>query len=70
MLLIDYLNRQGKSRLLGAAIILVILIGYVNHLAGMEIAVSILYLLPVSLVGWFVGRKEGGFIALVSSVSC
>jgi len=68
MLLIDYLNRQNKSRLLGVAIILTMLIGYLNHLAGMEIAVSFLYLLPVSLVGWFVGRKEGGFIALVSSV--
>lgn len=69
MLLIDYLNRQDKSRLLGVAIILVILIGYVNHLAGVEISVSILYLLPVSLVSWFVGRREGGFIALASSAS-
>jgi diguanylate cyclase (GGDEF)-like protein len=69
MLLIDYLNRQDKSRLLGVAIILVILIGYVNHLAGMEISVSILYLSPVSLVSWFVGRREGGFIALASSAS-
>jgi diguanylate cyclase (GGDEF)-like protein len=69
MLLIDYLNRQDKSRLLGVAIIFVILIGYVNHLAGMEISVSILYLLPVSLVSWFVGRREGGFIALASSAS-
>lgn len=59
MLLIDYINRQDKSRLLGVVIILVILIGYVNHLAGVEISVSILYLLPVSLVSWFVGRREG-----------
>jgi diguanylate cyclase (GGDEF)-like protein len=69
MLLIDYLSRQDKSRLLGVAFIFVILIGYLNHLAGMETSVSILYLLPVSLVSWFVGRKEGGFIALASSTS-
>jgi diguanylate cyclase (GGDEF)-like protein len=69
MLLIDYLNRQDKSRLLGLAINLVILIGYFNHLAGVEIYLSILYLLPVSLVSWFVGRMEGGLIALASSTS-
>ena len=69
MFFIDYLNRQDKSRLLRLAIILVLLIGCVNHLAGMEISVSILYLLPVSLVSWFVGRREGGFIALASSAS-
>ena len=69
MLLIDDLNRQDKSRLLGVAIISVILIGYVNHLGGVEISLSILYLLPVSLVSWFVGRKEGGLIALASSAS-
>ncbi len=69
MLLIDHLNRQDKSRLLGVAIILVILTGYVNHLAGVEISLSILYLLPLSLVSWFVGRREGGFIALASSAS-
>jgi diguanylate cyclase (GGDEF)-like protein len=69
VLLIDYLNRQDKSRLLGLAIILVILIGTFNHLAGVEIYLSILYLLPVSLVSWFVGRREGGLIALASSTS-
>jgi len=69
MLFIDYLNRQDKSRVLGLAIILVILIGHVNQLAGVEIPVSILYLLPVSLVSWFLGRWEGGFIALASSAS-
>ncbi len=68
-LLIDYLNRQDKSRLLGLAIILVILIGYGNHFAGVEVYLSILYLLPVSLVSWFVGRREGGLIALASSTS-
>ena len=69
MPLIDYLNRQDRSRVLRVAIILVILIGYGNYLAGVEISVSILYLLPVSLVSWFVGRREGGFIALASSAS-
>ena len=69
MILIDYLRRQDRSRLLGLAIILVILVGCVNYLAGGELSVSILYLLPISLVSWFLGRREGGFIALASSAS-
>lgn len=67
--IIDYLSRQAKSALLGMASIFVILIGYINHLAGVEISVSILYLLPVSLVSWCGGRREGGLIALASSIS-
>jgi len=50
-------------------LILVILIGYVSNLVGIEISTSILYLLPVSLVSWCVGRREGGFIALASSAA-
>jgi diguanylate cyclase (GGDEF)-like protein len=46
-----------------------LLIGCINYLAGAEISVSILYLLPVSLVSWFVGRKEGSLLALGSSLS-
>ena len=67
--IIDYLNQQTKFTLLGLVIILVILIGYINHLAGVEISFSILYLLPVSMVSWCVGRREGGLIALASSAS-
>jgi diguanylate cyclase (GGDEF)-like protein len=69
MFLIDYLKAGSKTCFLGVAIIFVVLIGYINHLSGMEISVSILYLLPVSVVSWFVGRREGGFIALACSAS-
>src|SRR5512138_727415 len=69
MILIDYINRQDKSRLLGMAIIVVIVIGYFNYLARGEIFVSILYLLPLSLVSWCAGRKKGSFVALASSAS-
>jgi len=67
--IIDYLSRQSQSTLLGIAIIFVILIGYINRLAGVEISVSILYLLPISLVSWCLGRREGALIAVASSAS-
>ena len=67
--LIDYLSRQPKPVLLAIGIIFVILIGYVNHMAGVEMSASILYLIPVSMVSWCLGRREGTLIALTSSVS-
>lgn len=67
--IINYLCRQPKTNLMGMGVVSVILIGYANHHAGLEISASIFYLLPVALVSWCAGRREGGFIALASSVA-
>jgi diguanylate cyclase (GGDEF)-like protein len=67
--LIKYISIQPKSDIMAIGIIGVILIGYANHQAGLEFSASIFYLLPVALVSWCAGRREGGFIALCSSVS-
>ncbi len=47
----------------------VVFLGYVNRLAGLEMSASILYLLPVCVLSWCAGKREGAFIALASSVS-
>ena len=67
--IINYLCQQSKTNILGVGIVGVILIGHANHHAGLEISASIFYLLPVGLASWCAGRREGGFIALASSVS-
>jgi len=67
--IISYLCRQPKTNLMGVGILSVILIGYATHHAGLEISASIFYLLPVALVSWCAGRREGGFIASASSVA-
>jgi len=67
--LINYISNQPKSDIMAIGIIGVILIGYANHQAGLEFSASIFYLLPVALVSWCAGRREGVFIALCSSVS-
>jgi len=67
--IIEYLGQQRKPTLLGLGIVSLILIGYVNFLAGVEISTSIFYLLPVAIVSWCAGRREGGLIALAGSVS-
>lgn len=67
--LINYLSQQTKPTLLGLGIVSVIVIGYLGLLAGVEISTSIFYLLPVAIVSWCAGRREGGLIALASSVA-
>jgi len=67
--IINYLCQQPKTDLMGVGIVVVILIGYATPHAGLEISASIFYLLPVSLASWCAGRREGGFIALASSVA-
>jgi len=66
---IGSLSQKSKSLLLILGIIAVIPIGALNYLMGVELSFSILYLIPVALVSWCGGRREGGFIALASSVA-
>jgi diguanylate cyclase (GGDEF)-like protein len=67
--IIDYLNQQKKPTLLGLGIVSSIMIGYADFLAGVEVSTSIFYLIPVAIVSWCAGRREGFFIALSSSIA-
>ena len=67
--IIDPLCQQTKSTLLGIGLLLVLPIGVINYLIGVEISFSILYLVPVSLVSWCAGRREGLMISMVSAVA-
>src|SRR3989304_2051395 len=67
--IITYLSQQTKPTLMGLGIVCVILIGYAGLLAGSEISTSIFYLLPVAIVSWCAGRREGFFITLSGAVA-
>lgn len=60
------MNRPGSiNPLLG--FILVALFGVVDYLAGAELSISILYLIPVSLSTLFVNRRVGVLLSVFSS---
>lgn len=60
-----YLESTHKvSATLG--VLLLILIGCMDSQVDPEISLSILYLLPIALITWFV-RKEAGFVACILS---
>lgn len=65
---------RALGRLPAAAILLVaacgvVLVGVLDYLTGYEFSVSVFYLGPVALATWYVGRRPGIAIAVMSCVS-
>jgi signal transduction histidine kinase len=58
-----YLERQSRSRMAAAAIVLALCIGVFDYATGTLVSLSAFYLLPVSLAAWFVGVSFALFIA-------
>lgn len=50
-----------------ALVLLVALIGALDYWSGTEIALTILYLIPIALGAWFVGPRAGILLALLSA---
>jgi signal transduction histidine kinase len=65
--LYDYLRRQSKIFLTTSALVLVLLIGIADYITGIELKISLFYLLPISLVTWFVNRRAGFSLSIVTS---
>jgi signal transduction histidine kinase len=61
-----YLSRQSKIVLITSALVLVLLIGFADYITGTELKITIFYLLPISLVSWFVNRWAGFFLSVIS----
>lgn len=48
---------------------IILLVGVIDYLTGTEISFSIFYLLPISLTAWFVGRRAGIAMSIISAIS-
>jgi signal transduction histidine kinase len=64
----ECLKRQRKGRLITAGFMLSVLVALVDYVTGAELKISIFYLLPISLMAWFVNRRVGIILAVFSSV--
>jgi hypothetical protein len=51
------------------ALLLIVLLGFIDVVTGPEISFSIFYVLPVSLATWYVGFALGSGVALVSAAT-
>lgn len=63
----EYLIRQSKPFLITSGFILILFVGVTDYITGTELSISISYLLPISIIAWFVNRKAGVFLSIVSS---
>jgi len=65
----EYLNRLSGIAFILLGFALVLLVGSVDYLTGKEINLLFLYLAPVALIAWFMSRRDGLIISLISAIA-
>ena len=68
--IIDYLGKQSKTRVEVIMVSGLLALGGLDYITGPEIAFSLFYLAPVFGVTWFIDRRRGILISLVSTFIC
>ncbi|MBA4372135.1 MAG: GGDEF domain-containing protein [Thermodesulfovibrio sp.] len=67
MSVIEYLGKRSNGVLVVYGMLLISGIGVLDYLSGPELGVSLFYLLPISLITWFVGLRVGLSASFVSA---
>jgi signal transduction histidine kinase len=58
----------AKPYIVFVSLLSVFIIGIVDYLTGVELNIAIFYLLPISVVTWFAGRREGIFLSSLAAI--
>jgi len=61
-----YIKGKSKTILMIIAAVFAMLIGYVDYLSGFELRIDVFYLIPISFVAWYIGKKAGISFSLMS----
>ena len=61
--------QQRKVVILGGALLLLVLLGWIDYLTGYELGFFIFYSAPVGIAAWYVGRRSGIAMALAASLT-
>lgn len=67
--MILFLEKRSASFLLTLGFLLVVLFGFLDHLTGPEIAFSIFYLIPISMIAWFLGKWKGALFSIAGAIT-
>ena len=62
------LEKQNKPFWVITGIVLIAGIGIIDFLTGYEMAFSLFYLIPISSVTWFAGRRLGVWASIASAL--
>jgi diguanylate cyclase (GGDEF)-like protein len=69
MNLVAFFEKRGKIFWGITGIALILSVGVIDFLTGYELSVSLFYLVPISLVTWYMGRRFGVGASIVSAVT-
>jgi diguanylate cyclase (GGDEF)-like protein len=69
MNIIASLENRGKPFWAAVGFLSIIILGLLDYLTGYELSFSLFYLIPISLVVWFVGRRLGVTASIVSALA-
>ncbi len=59
---------MNKTILVVINILSILVLGVVDYTTGMEYSFSIIYLIPISFSSWFIGKKTGFIMAILSGL--
>jgi diguanylate cyclase (GGDEF)-like protein len=68
MNIMEYLENRTKSFWIIVGFVLIIGLGILDYLTGYEFSFSLFYLLPISLVVWFAGKRFGVMASIISAL--
>jgi len=63
-----YLEQKSGTFVWATALVIALIIGLVDYMTGYEIGLSVFYLGPIGLCVWFVGRKAGVWMSVLSTL--
>ena len=63
-----FLRKQSKFNIIFISLGNIIVIGFLDFITGVELSFSLFYLLPISIVTWFLGKKLGILFSFFSVI--
>jgi signal transduction histidine kinase len=64
----EYLEKGNKTIIFISGIIITLLMGLFDYVTGVEISFGLFYMLPIFFVTWYVDKRGGTIIALLSAM--
>lgn len=65
----EFLSAQSPFWLAAFSLLLVAMVGAIDHFTGYELSFSIFYLIPVGFASWYLGARFGLAICIISAVT-
>jgi hypothetical protein len=64
----DYLRQHAMPKTILISVLLIALVGALDHLTGYELGFFVFYFVPISYAAWTSGRWAGGIVSVVCTL--